>query len=94
MQGIETPPGAAGPLRNSGRFDYVRYDDKRAFKQEKFKEACLIVEDLINKGLPMGRCQSLALTKLEEMYMWIGKALRDEQIQAGGDATHQPKRGE
>lgn len=38
--------------------------------------------------------KSLAITKLEECYMWIGKAIRDEQIARGGDNKHVPERGE
>ena len=37
------------------------------------------MEENITK-LYNGRSASLALTKLEEAYMWIGKQIRDDQI--------------
>jgi hypothetical protein len=64
------------------RFDYVRYDDASIAKQKEFKAQCENLELLINKHLPNGRHQALALTALEEVYMWIGKALRDAQIES------------
>jgi hypothetical protein len=44
------------------------------------------VESLI-ESLGKSRPQSLALTSLEECYMWIGKAIRDNQIERNGSAT-------
>lgn len=38
------------------------------------------------------RAKALALTKLEECYMWIGKALRDDQIARIGSAPLQEDR--
>lgn len=63
----------------TGRFDYVKYDNPSMDKQEAAKIAVQSLERLINE-LGAGRAQSLALTKLEEVYMWIGKAIRDEQV--------------
>jgi hypothetical protein len=61
------------------KFDYVKYDEQaqgqQAFFKSKFQELDQCVE-----SLEPGRAKSLALTKLEEAYMWVGKALRDEQI--------------
>ena len=76
-----------------GRFDYVKYDDKAAIAQAEFKGEMLKIEAMIG-GLGQSRAASLALTALEETYMWIGKAIRDGQIARQGDATDQPKRGE
>lgn len=61
------------------RFDYVKYDEKSASLQALFKIAFDNLASAI-EGLSKGRAQSLAITKLEEAYMWVGKALRDEQI--------------
>lgn len=72
----------------SGRFDYVRYDDEATNDQELFKARCVDLEKCIDEMLKSPRAKALALTKLEEMYMWIGKAIRDDQISRGGDATH------
>jgi len=35
------------------------------------------------------RAKALAITKLEEVYMWIGKAIRDDQIKRNGSAELQ-----
>lgn len=43
--------------------------------------------------LPKGRAQSLAITKLEECYMWIGKGLRDKQVARGGSSEELKERG-
>lgn len=73
------------------RLDYVKYDDKTAAMQAAVKMA---YEGLIGalEAMPPGRAMSLALTKLEESYMWVGKALRDEQIKRNGTAELQEGR--
>jgi hypothetical protein len=70
---------ALGAL-NGGRFDYVRYDAEAQKTQAEFKAAFEKLEALTDSGLKNGRAKSLALTKLEEAYMWVGKAIRDEQV--------------
>lgn len=70
------------------RFSYVKYDELATAKQEKFKGMFEQLEDFATAALAPGRASSLVLTKLEESYMWVGKAIRDEQIARGGDATH------
>ncbi len=77
-----------------GRFDYVKFDDTAAENQRCFKTLFEELELHVSNSLPPGRAQSLALTKLEEAYMWVGKALRDEQIARGGDSTDQPSRSD
>lgn len=69
-----------------GRFDYVRYDKDAQDAQGAFKEECTKLEKMIEQKIPKGRAQSLALTSLEECYMWIGKAIRDDQIARNGSA--------
>lgn len=63
------------------RFEYVQYDEKASALQSAFKDKfkCLeaMVEDFFDPKL---RASALALTKLEEAYMWVGKAIRDRQI--------------
>ena len=61
------------------RFDYVRYDNKSQSQQDTLKRKFMELETEIDCLAP-GRAKSLAQTKLEESYMWCGKALRDEQI--------------
>ncbi len=46
----------------------------------------------IVSGLNPGRAASLVRTKLEEAYMWVGKAIRDEQIARNGSAPLQEGR--
>lgn len=78
----------------SSRFNYVRYDRDHAELQELFKAHCMKIETLIEDSFTPTRAKMLALTKLEEAYMWIGKAVRDRQIERGGSAEHIAERGE
>lgn len=64
----------------STRFDYVKYDDTAYNKQADFKTAFKNLDHLVETTLMNGRCKSLIYTKLEEAYMWVGKAIRDEQV--------------
>ncbi len=71
----------------SGRFDYVQstgYD-----MQKRQLELLSCFEELENHIAELGhsRPASLAMTKLEECYMWVGKALRDKQEADAGEAT-------
>jgi hypothetical protein len=61
------------------RFDYIEYDDVSKGDQNLAKALVSRLEVFIS-GLGSGRSQSTAMTKLEETYMWIGKAIRDEQL--------------
>lgn len=79
-----------------GRFDYVKYDDVAAEKQRQLKQVFEDLEFRVNALLGHAGCsraRALSLTALEEAYMWVGKAIRDEQLARGGDATDQPHRG-
>ena len=67
------------------RFDYIAYDDLAKEKQAYIKKKFQDIEDVLS-GFPKGRPISLALTALEESYMWIGKAIRDEQIARDAEA--------
>ena len=78
----------------AGRFDYVQYDDVSADRQRVFKGLFEQLEGTVDCTLMGGRAKSLVLTKLEEAYMWVGKAIRDEQVARDGDAADQPRRGE
>lgn len=76
----------------NGRFDYVKYDERAQKIQNAFKGQCSLMEGVLEKELRPGRALSLALTKLEEFYMWVGKAIRDEQIERNGSAELQEER--
>jgi len=62
------------------RFNYVEFDEYAQAEQNSAKKIALNLEFLI-ESLGKGRSQHLALTNLEECYMWIGKAIRDKQIE-------------
>lgn len=64
----------------ANRFNYVEYDLEAKDLQAEFKELVQKLDDAIEIKLKKGRAHALALTKLEEAYMWIGKAIRDEQM--------------
>ncbi len=69
------------------RFDYVKYDEE---SQRHQSHALQLVDDLrafIETNMKPGRASALAMTKLEECYMWIGKGLRDDQIARSDDTT-------
>lgn len=75
------------------RFDYVKYDEYAANQQSTAKAAVTIVESFIEQNLSSPRAKRLAFTKLEECYMWIGKAIRDDQIERSfGSVEHQEER--
>ena len=62
-----------------GRFDYVKFDAEAQRRMAWMKEHFGVLADNVEK-LPDGRARALALTAMEEAYMWIGKAIRDEQV--------------
>ncbi len=88
------------------RFDYVKYDAKAQALQEFIKKEVQEFESvIIGIGLDsigqsengktvasLMRAKALALTALEEMYMWAGKAIRDEQILRNGSAPLEESR--
>lgn len=60
------------------RFDYVSYTDKSQELSNQFKRICLTMEggmELLNPS----REKSLAIAKLEECFMWLGKAIKVDQ---------------
>lgn len=73
------------------RFDYVKYDAQAVEDQAHFKDQVSDLEANILE-IQCGRSRSLALTKLEECYMWIGKGIREDQISRNGGAELQEER--
>lgn len=63
----------------SNTFNYVEYDSETVKAQKLFKESYESLERMLMLLAP-SRPRSLALTELEVSYMWVGKALRDDQI--------------
>lgn len=82
------------------RFDYVQYDSGAQGDQLSAKILVQRIEKFIESiGYAQGklspqtaRSKALAITKLEECYMWIGKAIRDDQIARGAPAPLQEER--
>lgn len=82
------------------RFDYVQYDVNSLADQNEAKVLVQKLETLIGgigyaQGLPTKeteRSKALAITKLEEVYMWIGKAIKEDQIARNGSAPLQEGR--
>ena len=74
------------------RFDYVAYDDEAKRCQAEAKKIMLALEYFIAGELVDGRPVQNALKALEECYMWIGKAIRDEQIQRNTDTMLEERR--
>lgn len=63
----------------SSRFDYVAWDEESQNICNTLKVQCQTVEaELIH--LSESREKSMAITKLEETFMWIGKAIRSDQL--------------
>ena len=76
-----------------GRFDYVKYDQLATDRQGVIKASCQELEQLLY-FLDDSRPKALAIAKLEEFYMWVGKAIRDDQIKRNFTAPLQEQRGE
>lgn len=79
------------------RFDYVKYNNASIVDQEQAKDLCQKLAETINTlsedpTAASARSRALALTKLEECYMWIGKAIRDEQLASDPDTKLQEER--
>jgi len=74
------------------RFDYIAYDEKAQGDQAGAKQQVEALENYIERTMNGSRAKALALTKLEEVYMWIGKGIRDDQIQRNGSAPLQEER--
>ena len=79
----------------AGRFNYVKYSEKSIEHQEKAKKLCEELEahiESLKVTSDGSRPISLALTALEETYMWIGKAIRDNQVAGGVNVEHVAER--
>lgn len=80
-------------MEMTSRFDYVKYDAQAVADQQQMKETFTLVELNIENRIKSPRAKALAITKLEECYMWVGKAIRDDQIARNGGAELQESRG-
>ncbi len=71
-------------------FSYVQYDEQARQNQETLKAMFEAVECYLNDSITPGRSKSLVMTKLEEAYMWTGKAIRDDQIERHAKIAMEP----
>lgn len=79
----------------SNRFDYVKYDEEATQKQGCAKMLVQALEFFIDKSLTeSSRAKAIAIAKLEEVYMWIGKAIRDEQVHLRGAELQEGRKNE
>lgn len=74
------------------RFDYVKYDEAAIQQQAEFKKLFENLSENADHWLKSPRAKALVQTKLEEAYMWVGKAIRDDQIARNGVAELQEER--
>lgn len=74
------------------RFDYVKYDDESLQFQADCKAAAINLETEIGH-ISNARWREAALMKLEEVYMCIGKGIRDDQLKNNRESPLQEERG-
>lgn len=67
-------------------FDYVAYDQEATAVQNEFKRTFESILQETDLRLKSPRAKALVKTKLEEAYMWVGKAIRDDQVARNGSA--------
>lgn len=60
------------------RFDSITYDEASLALLEEFKTKFMEIDELTNKLLD-GRSRALVHTQIETAFMWVGKAIRDDQ---------------
>lgn len=73
------------------RFDYVKYDSRSLEVQAALKSTVTDIEKAIDL-FPDSENKKNAMKSLEETYMWIGKLIRDRQIEVNGSAPLQEER--
>jgi hypothetical protein len=70
-----------GDFRMSTRLNYVEWDEISETNQQTLKTYFMSLEREIEDLLLNSREKSLAITKLEECWMWVGKAIKIDQEQ-------------
>jgi hypothetical protein len=64
------------------RFESIKFDKSHLKLAEKAAALSIEVERFISE-LHKGRSSAMAITHLEECHVWMGKAIRDDQIIRG-----------
>jgi hypothetical protein len=68
-----------GDFRMTSRLNYVKYDEISDINQRTLKTYFMSLEGEIEDLLLNSREKSLAITKLEECWMWVGKSIKVDQ---------------
>lgn len=79
-------------IGTKGMLDYVKYDEHAAKVQAELKADFETIVARVSLRVKPGRAHSLFITKIEEAYMWLGKAIRDDQIERNGIVELQEER--
>jgi len=81
------------------KYSYVKYDEEHMHMQEYIRKLHEELDQILasmKKSIAgtdrYNNYLKLAETKLEESYMYFGKANRDHQILSGGECTDIPER--
>lgn len=61
-------------------FDKIQYDEQSALINSALKAKLENILDFMDRRLIDSRAKSIVKSKLEEAFMWAGKAIRDDQI--------------
>lgn len=89
----------------SGRFDYIRYDDKSVDLQNEIRGHMTVIESILEDVLTIesiyddpqmasySRELDCAMSQLESLYSRFGRLIRDHQRLTRGDAPDVPERG-
>lgn len=67
----------------SGTFDYIEWNALSQKNFDDIRDATEVLEELILHRLTSSREKSLAMTNLEQTFMWVGKAVRNDQLAKG-----------
>lgn len=76
------------------RFSYVKFDEEHVYVMSIFRREFEDIEARIEQFFADSRPKALALTALEEAYMWVGKAMRDKQVARNGEVAELPERSD
>lgn len=63
------------PTNELNPFEYQQPNAEQVILIIELRDDCKALYDKLNKDLPESRYRSLAITKLEEVSMWINKAI-------------------
>lgn len=61
-------------------FDNIEYDEQSNLSRQMIKAKMENLLDFMDRKLIESRAKSIVKSKLEEAFMWAGKAIRDDQI--------------